>query len=403
MAKITRPQFENFFKFYKGEPHQQRALDLLYNAIDPSLLEEDAPWIQQYRTAESGNPVAYFSMDLRSSASLLRGRFEVRKGSRRLLSVVATSGINPHQGPDDWNIRGAGPIPPQKNISIDLTPIYLPQRGIEGNFYPVKPFNFNNGRGDFGVHRDANVPGTAGCIGIISGVDWAETERVFKSLAEDGHKSIPLVVSYNLGSRTVSNSTQTQTSTPGPTSTLEDALRVAKTSGCSARTASQDGMKQGGVAASRQLAQTDLNRARANLPTIREASRQSGVPVALIAAIASRESRVGNALDKGGWGDNGNGYGHMQVDKRYHDVQTQDGPAGLAHYLQACRIFASYLEQTGKKHPSWALSDRIRGALVAYNSGMSNVQTIERADVGTTGGDYSADVIARAQYYQTAL
>ena len=39
-----------------------------------------------------------------------------------------------------------------------------------------------------------------------------------------------------------------------------------------------------------------------------DAAAKFGVPAAVLAAIASRESRCGRALDNG-WGDNGNGKG----------------------------------------------------------------------------------------------
>lgn len=38
------------------------------------------------------------------------------------------------------------------------------------------------------------------------------------------------------------------------------------------------------------------------------------------------------------------------------------------------------------------------GGVAAYNFGVDDVRTWERLDVGTTNGDYSNDVIARAQY-----
>ncbi|WP_338442280.1 hypothetical protein VZG28_04745 [Synechococcus elongatus IITB4] len=401
MGRISREEFINFFRYFKSESHQSRAVGILYDAIAPELLEEDSEWIETYRAPDApAKPTAHFMMELKNSASLLRGRFEVRQGSKRLLSVAATSGINPHQGPGDWSIKGAGPIPPFAGITIELTPIYLPQKGIEGNFYPIKPFSFSNGRGDFGVHFDANVPGTAGCIGILSAVDWGRTERVFKQLLEQGHKVIPLTVSY--GPLPVSTPTPSVSTSP-PLSFLERALMEAKTTGASARTAAQDGIKSGGVAASRQMAQTDLGRVRANLEAITAGAKSANLPVALVAAVASRESRVGNVLDANGWGDFGNGYGHMQVDKRWHKIDTSGGPGGRSHYAQACKLLAGFLSSVILKHPGWNISDQLRGALVAYNSGMSNVQTVENADVGTTGGDYSADVLARAQYFQSVL
>ena len=63
MAQITVEEFRNFFKYYKGEEHQQRAIEMLHEEIDCMFadhLAEDAAWIQQYRTpdkAPAGEPV----------------------------------------------------------------------------------------------------------------------------------------------------------------------------------------------------------------------------------------------------------------------------------------------------------------------------------------------------------
>ena len=55
MAQITVEQFRNFFKYYKGEEHQQRAIELLYEEMDCDFadhLSSDAAWIKQYRTPD---------------------------------------------------------------------------------------------------------------------------------------------------------------------------------------------------------------------------------------------------------------------------------------------------------------------------------------------------------------
>jgi len=90
----------------------------------------------------------------------------------------------------------------------------------------------------------------------------------------------------------------------------------------------------------------------------------------------------------------------MQVDKRSHAVEgIPDGPKSLAHVEQATGIFANCLQQVQQKHPNWEDRYVIKGAAVAYNSGLRNVQTKEGMDIGTTGNDYGSDVMARAQYY----
>lgn len=174
-------------------------------------------------------------------------------------------------------------------------------------------------------------------------------------------------------------------------------LSELETTGASAATARQDGHRQGGVEASEKLAQRDFNALRQYVANFVEVGEATGLPPALLAAIASRESRGGTALDRNGYGDHGNGFGLMQVDKRYHEL------AGSAHskehIAQAAGILKSNLEQIERKFPRWTPAQQLRGAVAAYNFGVKNVQSLERLDIGSTGDDYSADVWARARYY----
>ena len=190
---------------------------------------------------------------------------------------------------------------------------------------------------------------------------------------------------------------------PPPASRWDQALMQAPTTGASAVTASQDGLSAG-VQSSHKMAQTDLQRVKAMADCFCTAAAKFGVPAALLAAVASRESRGGNILNAQGWGDcHGGqcyGFGIMQVDKRSHTVEgIPDGPKSLAHVEQATGIFANCLQQVQQKHPNWEDRYVIKGAAVAYNSGIRNVQTKEGMDIGTTGNDYGSDVMARAQYY----
>lgn len=43
------------------------------------------------------------------------------------------------------------------------------------------------------------------------------------------------------------------------------------------------------------------------------------------------------------------------------------------------------------------------GAIAAYNMGDGNVDSYENVNAKTTGGDYSNDVVARAQWYKRNL
>ena len=137
--------------------------------------------------------------------------------------------------------------------------------------------------------------------------------------------------------------------------------------------------------------------------SIKKVAQKLKVPAAIIAALASRESHIGAILGKfgndPGWGDNNHGWGILQVDKRHHTILGRDDPYSQAHVEQAIGIFSNYRDQVEKKHPDWPDEQVLKGACVAYNSGVSNVSTIAGMNRGTTHNDYGDDVIARAQFY----
>ncbi|XP_067312758.1 lysozyme g-like [Pseudorasbora parva] len=170
------------------------------------------------------------------------------------------------------------------------------------------------------------------------------------------------------------------------------------TTGASDVTAKQDQLKVKGVEASKKLAEHDLTHMEKYKSIITEVSRAKQMDPAVIAAIISRESRAGAAL-KDGWGDHGNGFGLMQVDKRYHTpVGAWDSKE---HVTQATEILTGFIQEIKKKFPQWTQEQCFKGGISAYNTGPKNVRTYERMDVGTTGGDYSNDVVARAQWYKS--
>ena len=62
MAQITVEEFRNFFKYYKGEAHQQRAIELFYEDLQHDCcehLDNESAWITQYRTPDEA-PVGKF-------------------------------------------------------------------------------------------------------------------------------------------------------------------------------------------------------------------------------------------------------------------------------------------------------------------------------------------------------
>ncbi|XP_072269369.1 lysozyme g-like [Pyxicephalus adspersus] len=170
------------------------------------------------------------------------------------------------------------------------------------------------------------------------------------------------------------------------------------TTGASPETGRQDGQEISGIPASEALARTDLQRVNLYRPKIESVARQTNVDGAILAAIMSRESRAGNALDPDGKGDNGNAFGLMQIDIRWHSIRGEWDSE--EHILQATEILIDMYRAIKAKFPSWSASQVMKGALAAYNMGPGNVHSFESVDSNTTGRDYSNDVVARANFFK---
>lgn len=148
-----------------------------------------------------------FSMQFDRDKGLDSGRLtlnHLKEGHKAIW--VATSSTADKQGAEDFNLKG-GLIPPQYRCGIPCwqvhtVPIPMPSvKGVEGNFYKIDPHVVKaqpsgTERGDFGIHLDANVPGSAGCI-VMNKERFNDFESQMKKLAGQGIKSIPLFVQYS--------------------------------------------------------------------------------------------------------------------------------------------------------------------------------------------------------------
>ncbi|XP_074949184.1 lysozyme g-like isoform X1 [Phalacrocorax aristotelis] len=169
------------------------------------------------------------------------------------------------------------------------------------------------------------------------------------------------------------------------------------TTGASEATAKPEQLSYAGVPASEKIAEKDLENMKKYEAKIKKVGNSKCVDPAVIAGIISRESHAGAAL-KGGWGDHGNGFGLMQVDKRYHKiVGTWDSEEHLA---QGTQILCGMIETIQKKFPKWTKEQQLKGGISAYNAGPNNVRSYDRMDIGTTHNDYANDVVARAKFYK---
>ncbi|NXW21491.1 LYG protein, partial [Circaetus pectoralis] len=169
------------------------------------------------------------------------------------------------------------------------------------------------------------------------------------------------------------------------------------TTGASEATAKPEGLSYAGVPASEKIAEKDLKNMEKYQAKITQAGNSKCVDPAVIAGIISRESHAGTVL-KDGWGDHGNAFGLMQVDKRYHKiVGSWDSEEHLA---QGTEILCGMIKEIQRKFPSWTKEQQLKGGISAYNAGANNVQSYDRMDIGTTHNDYANDVVARAKFYK---
>lgn len=141
-----------------------------------------------------------FRMTLQSSQSLLWGNLKLVYPDKKEIDYIATSGCTQWQQPGDEWARGKGPIPQGFDYGIPTTPYHLETKGIEGDFFHITPDPIGSGnriRSELGIHFDANVPGSAGCIVLQTDTGWKGFCRRMQAIARSGIKSIALSVNYS--------------------------------------------------------------------------------------------------------------------------------------------------------------------------------------------------------------
>ena len=139
-----------------------------------------------------------FTMPLGKSTQLITGSLKLIYPNGEIIDYLATSGIPDWQRQEDQWTRAKGPIP-AGNYEIPTEPYWLETRGVEGLFFHITPDPVGSGdriRSELGVHWDANVPGTSGCIGLINWKGWQGYCRRMANIASQGIKKIPLKVKY---------------------------------------------------------------------------------------------------------------------------------------------------------------------------------------------------------------
>jgi hypothetical protein len=153
-------------------------------------------------------PFLIFSMPLDNTPALNRGRLVLYDfNGGHIARWVATSGVGTWQKIGGWSKQGGGVIPATyqcnpsfDNYWVDVNPVDLSDtKGVEGNGYCITPFAVRTKEGvkrsDLLIHRDANVPGSMGCI-VLPDDEFADFEATFKHELV-GHEKIKLWVQYD--------------------------------------------------------------------------------------------------------------------------------------------------------------------------------------------------------------
>jgi hypothetical protein len=154
------------------------------------------------------------------------------------------------------------------------------------------------------------------------------------------------------------------------------------------------GFETGSADASRSAAVLDLERVTRMADTFVSAANRIGVPAALLAAIASRETGCGGRLTDG-WAENGTRFGVMGLTRDGVSLDGMPDPTALEHVEQAAAILSDCIAEAQEAQPEATAAQHLKAGLIAYRS-----EAGRSAKDPATDDDYASDLIARAHYFQ---
>jgi hypothetical protein len=148
-----------------------------------------------------------FTMALDSNPSLNYGRLVLIHEARGVIQRwIATSGLGAWQKFGGWSKQGGGCIPPTYQLRTPI-PYYEVEcaavdlrhvKGVESDGYCIKPFEVvtKDGvtRSDLLIHRDANSPGSLGCV-VLPDAEWWDFVKIWNRETK-GCDRLPLTVIY---------------------------------------------------------------------------------------------------------------------------------------------------------------------------------------------------------------
>ena len=153
-------------------------------------------------------PLLLYHNDLDSRRELIEGRLLLIDVHLGIIAdtFIATSGLPGYQSVNQQNLKGKGTIPvpslagiPRYRVTTNPISMRL-VKGVEGDFFKIDPHGVKVqgvDRGDFGIHRDANAPGSAGCIVVRNFAAWEVFRQWMQRLDAHGLNEVPLLVSYS--------------------------------------------------------------------------------------------------------------------------------------------------------------------------------------------------------------
>jgi hypothetical protein len=149
-----------------------------------------------------------FSMPLDNTPQLNQGRLVLYDYDDGVLCRwVATTGLGQWQKIGGWSKQGGGVCPATyqcnpsfSNYWVAVAPVDLSHvKGVEGDGYPITPFAVRTKEGvqrsDLLIHRDANVPGSMGCI-VLPTDEFDDFQKSFESQCK-GLDKVKLWIQYD--------------------------------------------------------------------------------------------------------------------------------------------------------------------------------------------------------------